>query len=73
VQVTLDLVAPNGTQVATGRSASNGDFTIAAPAGSYTLEARPGSGPFPRCSPVQVSIAPGAYTTVNMSCDTGIR
>lgn len=55
-----------------GNSDANGTFQFSLPPGSYTLTA--GSGTMlPRCSSIPLTIAPDAYTTTNISCDTGIR
>jgi hypothetical protein len=58
---------------ASGRSASDGNFSIGAPPGRYTLETAPGSGPFPRCPSVSVNVEAGEYTTADLACDSGIR
>jgi hypothetical protein len=73
VQTGLQLRTGGGVVVATGASGGDGRFSIAAPAGSYTLETTPGSSPFPRCPTVQVTVSAGSYTPVDMTCDTGIR
>ncbi len=72
VQTGLKLVAGNGAVVATGQSGADGSFLIAASPGSYTLEST-STATFPRCPNVPVTVNPGAYTTADMNCDTGIR
>lgn len=57
---------------ATGKSDANGAFEFSLPPGSYTLKASGGT-MLPRCAPADAAVAPGAYTTADISCDTGIR
>lgn len=45
---------------------ARGEFRIAAPPGSYVLEAVPKSGG--TCDPVQVEVQPRRYTEVGVSC-----
>ena len=73
-QAALKLVDGSGRVVATGQSGTDGRFSMAAPPGSYTLQATPSStGPGRGCQPDPVTIAPGRYTDTSVSCDTGIR
>ncbi|MDP2651993.1 MAG: hypothetical protein Q8O94_02565 [bacterium] len=55
-----------------GSSDTNGLFNFSLPPGSYTLKATGGT-MLPRCNPVDITVAPDAYATTTISCDTGIR
>jgi hypothetical protein len=57
---------------ATVESSVTGSFKTSLPPGSYTLAASGGS-VLPRCSPVDITVAPSGYVTADISCDTGIR
>jgi len=62
------------TIITTIPSDNIGFFKTDLPAGSYTLEAITASGSIlPRCSPVTVLIKSGQTSTVDISCDSGIR
>ena len=55
-----------------GNSDSTGKFSLPLPTGKFTLQAG-GPSSLPRCAPVTVSVIKNAWTTMNISCDTGIR
>ena len=57
---------------ASTQSSANGSFILALPPGKYLLRAG-GVSYFPRCSPVQVSVATDKTANVTITCDTGIR
>ncbi len=57
---------------ASGQSSAGGTFSFSLPPGNYTLTASGGT-MLPRCTPVDASVGPAGYVTVNISCDTGIR
>lgn len=57
---------------ATGKSNANGAFEFSLPPGEYTLSASGGK-MLPRCNDENVTVGASGYTTVNISCDTGIR
>jgi len=67
----LVLQRGDGSTAASGDAGSDGQFFIAAPAGSYTLSAT--SPNAMRCSSQPVTVASGHVTDVRVSCDTGIR
>ncbi len=52
-------------------SDADGNFSVSLPPGDYVLGA--GESNLPRCDHPQVKVEPGEYTSVNISCDTGIR
>jgi hypothetical protein len=52
-------------------SDAKGVFSISLPPGDYTLEA--GGSNFPRCDHPQVTVGSDSYTSIAISCDTGIR
>lgn len=58
--------------VATIKSGASGTFEFSLPPGSYTIVAT-GGATLPRCSEKDVTVRPGAYETIILSCDTGIR
>jgi hypothetical protein len=72
VETTLRLLRDDGSVAATGKSASDGTFTIAVDPGSYRLVADWPSGAG-GCAPVDVTIENGRFTHADVSCDTGIR
>jgi hypothetical protein len=65
---------PSRRTAARTRTGSDGRSSRAIAAGRYRVTARPsGGGPYPRCSPVDVVVRPGRYTSVSINCDSGIR
>ena len=69
--VTARAVGSNAV-VATTKSGADGSFRMDLAPGAYTLTAQ-GGAVMPSCVAVTVSVAPGLYAPVNVSCDTGIR
>lgn len=61
-----------GTLVTTGRSDAEGKFAFSLSPGDYVLRARGGQ-VMPSCSDTPVSVPAGAYATITISCDSGIR
>lgn len=55
-----------------GNSNTSGAFVFSLPSGSYTLAAK-GDTVLPRCNETNVAVVPDEYTSVTISCDTGIR
>ncbi len=55
-----------------GNSNTSGAFLFSLPPGSYTLAAK-GDTVLPRCNETSVAVVPDEYTSVTISCDTGIR
>ena len=55
-----------------GNSDATGAFEFSLPPGSYTLSAKGGT-MLPRCNETNVAVVPEEYTSVTISCDTGIR
>src|SRR5262249_49502625 len=67
------IEAAVGTRVVVStRSEADGTYRLELPIGSYTLTADTGSS-FPRCVPTQLNVVAVAPTTVDISCDSGIR
>lgn len=58
--------------IKTIQSDSKGAFSTDLNSGSYILQAQGGS-VMPRCGEVSVEVKSNQYTTINISCDTGIR
>ncbi|HZQ84549.1 MAG TPA: hypothetical protein VFA83_06915 [Acidimicrobiales bacterium] len=67
----LVLQRGDGSTAASGDAGGDGQFFIAAGAGSYTLTAT--SPNAMRCASQPVSVTSGHVTDVHVSCDTGIR
>jgi hypothetical protein len=57
--------------IAFGRSDASGIFSFSLPPGDYVLGA--GESNLPRCDHPSVTVLPGVYASVSVSCDTGIR
>jgi hypothetical protein len=72
VHAEIDARDAGGRTAASTRTASDGTYALAVPAGSYTLVVVTGA-MFPRCPETPAVVAPGAVTTSNITCDTGIR
>lgn len=71
--VTATVEARIGARiVGSARTSATGTYRMAVPPGSYSVVVV-GSGPFPRCPDTPATVSPGAVTTVNIRCDTGIR
>jgi hypothetical protein len=61
-----------GRVVASTRSATDGSYRLAVPAGSLTMTAvTPPT--FPRCGSRTVVVAVGTDVEIDLTCDTGIR
>jgi hypothetical protein len=58
--------------VAHTTTSSTGSYTLAIPAGDYTLHAST-TGTYPRCKDEDISIKASGSVTANISCDSGIR
>jgi hypothetical protein len=55
-------------------SGSDGRFRVDLAAGTYEIRRAPDDKPFPTCAvPEPVVVRGGAYSTVRVDCDTGIR
>ena len=73
-QAKIDVVDANGRVVQTFESGVDGRFHVAIEPGRYTLEPQPPNGsPLPYASPVDVEVREGAYTTIDIAYDSGIR
>jgi hypothetical protein len=72
---TIDVVAKGTTTVvATTRSGNDGRFTVRLAPGDYTLIPR-STGPsgMPHAAPIDLHVAPHAFTAVTIAYDSGIR
>ena len=61
---------------AQGRAGADGRFTVAVGPGRYAVTVSalaPGPGGGCRTEPDQVTVAPGSFVSVAVTCDTGIR
>jgi len=70
--VQVEATDAAGRIVATARSGTDGRYEMALPPGTYVLKVV-GTGPFPRCPNPSGAVTQGMLTTVDISCDTGIR
>jgi len=61
-----------GQVVASTSSGPDGSYAVTLPPGSYTLVVTSPSA-FPRCPATPAVVSAGSVTTVDISCDTGIR
>lgn len=69
--VTMAIEVVQGTSiVATVITGADGRFSVALPAGSYTLRSRSG---LPTLRPQSITVTAGAYTEVELHADTGMR
>lgn len=68
------VVARGQGQELVGRTQTDGQgyYRLALPPGTYTLVVETGA-IYPRCEPVEVTLARGARTRADITCDTGIR
>ena len=55
------------------QSDAQGMFKVSLPPGNYVVQSGPYGVPLPRCSDVPATVGPSGYTTIAVSCDTGIR
>jgi hypothetical protein len=65
-------VSATGKEVGRTESNANGRFMMSFLPGSYDIEAL-GGNPLPRCETKTVTLMKAATTTVDLSCDIGIR
>lgn len=72
VSARIDAHAADGRVAASTQSGADGSYRIGLTPGNYTLVVVTGS-TYPRCPDTPVSVAPGAATRADISCDTGIR
>lgn len=71
-QTKIEAFSADGSKlIGSTQTGSDGSFTIALPFGNYTIQAGGGT-IHPSCSPVAVHLQT-ATTSVDISCDTGIR
>lgn len=68
----LDVRDGTGRQLTRIQSDTSGHFRVGLVPGSYILHPESGN-PLPRASDQQVEVAAGAYTSVTVTFDTGIR
>jgi hypothetical protein len=71
-QTKIDVFTTDGTElVKTIQTGADGRFSATLPRGDYSFQAGGGI-VMPRCSPVEVHVQ-ATISTVDISCDTGIR
>ena len=59
--------------IATVPSDAKGAFQLSLPPGEYVVTAGNAQSILPRCNPTEATVGPTGYTSVVISCDTGIR
>jgi len=59
----------NGTIVARTHS-TNYRFVLTIPPGAYVVNAKPDDPSYPSCTPVNVQVQPGKYTTISIECQS---
>ncbi len=68
----IDVLDAGGGRLARVRSGADGRFRLGLEPGLYTLHPEPGD-PLPRTADQQVRVAGGAWVSVTVTYDTGIR
>ncbi len=73
---TIELARPDGIVVAQDRAGDDGEFSLSAPPGVYTVltfgpDSAVGGGCVP--DPAEVTLETDTSTTITVTCDTGIR
>lgn len=63
-----------GSELGRVTSGVDGSYQIAAAPGAYVLDPQPLDGrPLPHAGPIDVAVEAGAWTTVDVAYDSGIR
>lgn len=70
--VELRLLSASGEVVASARTSADGQYRLPAAAGRYRLQVVGRAKPM-RCPVPDVVVSDGAFSTVDISCDTGMR
>jgi hypothetical protein len=74
VAAKLTVTDGSGVTITTAMSGADGRFKIALAAGTYIVKAeRPGVTHFGQSGPVTVTVRSGAFTTLKVEIDSGIR
>lgn len=69
----IEAFSVDGTElVKTVQNQSDGSFVMNLPAGDYSIKTG-GEVVYPRCISEPVTIQPGVTTSIDITCDTGIR
>jgi Immunoglobulin-like domain of bacterial spore germination len=64
----------NGSIVSQSTSDKSGNFRVTLATGTYSIDVSSASGgPLPKCETKEATVASGKFTTVDVSCDSGIR
>jgi len=71
-QASLRIKNQGGKVVIESKTNEDGSFEFSLPPGQYTIESATTS-VMPSLSPVSITIAPGAYSQINLQFDSGIR
>jgi hypothetical protein len=71
VPADVSIRRPAGDEAAHASAGGDGKFSAAVPAGRYTASAT--SPNAMSCQTQEVDVNMGAYTTITVRCDTGIR
>jgi hypothetical protein len=73
LEADLEVVDSAGRVVARTRSAEDGTYRIPIPAGLYVLTPLPGEAGLPFASPIPFEVPEGAWVTLEITYDSGIR
>ena len=74
IAATIVVRDATGAEVTRFTSGADGRFTVDLRPATYSLVGLPiGSSPMPRPIPTSVTVSQGAYTSVNVEYDSGIR
>jgi hypothetical protein len=68
----IEIGSPNSAPFATAETASDGTFFVELPPGKYAVQPIGGT-PLPSCNTQEITVEEGVYSTVDLSCDSGIR
>ena len=71
VSAPINLQNVEGRTIATTKSTVDGRYELSAPAGRYTIIVK--TDVFPRCPATPATVTLHQLTTVDVSCDSGIR
>ncbi|HLE22826.1 MAG TPA: hypothetical protein VI701_00810 [Anaerolineales bacterium] len=73
LEAELDVFDSDGRIAARARSTADGAYRIPLEAGSYVLTPLPGNGGLPFASPLSIEVADGAWLSLDIYYDSGIR
>ena len=69
----VQVLDANHHVVASVTTAADGRFSVAVPAGEYSVEVDVGAAVLPRCGSADAVVRDGKITEVEIECDSGMR